>query len=157
MRSSQSRWARSAASSLGALLVVGLLTGTPASATAQERKPPKCPASDVTLFAGGGTPLSNGSFFPGTATYYENEWIGEPLVVPQGCNVKFVNLDVGTLTNGHQIVSLKTRRGDPLFMSRYVVGPDTATVRTRRLKQGTYPYFCSVHYGMWGLLQIEKV
>ena len=145
------------ASLLAASLVAALILGSFSQAEAQKRRRPKCPAADVTLFAGGGTPLSNGSFFPGTAMYYENEWVGEPLVVPKGCNVKFVNLDVGTLTNGHQIISYKTRRGNPLFRSRFVVGPDTATVRTRDLKQGMYPYFCSVHYGMWGLLQIKKL
>jgi plastocyanin len=110
------------------------------------------------LFVGGGTNLSNGAFFPGTATYDGKEFVGVPLQIQQGQNIELVNTDAAVLTNAHAMVSwLKTKKGKPLFHSGYVRGPATATVDTSRLKPGVYPYYCSVHFGMYGLLEVTQL
>lgn len=116
-----------------------------------------CPVEGSTLFAGAGTAVTNGVFFPGTAVWDGSKFLGAPHVIPRGCNVKFVNLDPGAVTNGHQILSWKTRRGVPLFRSGYVAGPGTGVIKTAHLKPGVYPYFCPIHYGMWGLLEVKDL
>ena len=136
----------------GALL---LTSYTPAGAAPGRAS--RCRSHDSVIFAGAGTALSNGVFFPGTAIYDGEDFVGTPHVVPRGCNVEFVNLDPAPVTNAHQIISYRARRGRPLFYSRNVAGPGTAKVRTAHLKPGVYPYFCPVHYGMWGLLEIRNL
>ena len=113
-------------------------------------------ADTVPLFAGGGTALTNGYFFPGTAVYNNGEFTGVPLQVPQGDNVQFINSDAAAVTNGHAIVSLKRKHGRPVFSSGLVNGPATATMITQNLKPGVYPYFCSIHFGMYGLIEITQ-
>lgn len=134
-----------------ALLLVG--AASPAAAGIVDRTA-SCPTGDVPLFAGAGTPLSNGFFFPGTAVYAGGTFQGVPLVVPQGCDVRFVNLDVAVLTNGHEIVSFGRKHGRPLFQSALSNGPKVETVRTSKLAPGLYPYYCVIHYGMYGVLQV---
>jgi plastocyanin len=128
------------------------LSGVPASAA------PSARAGEVPLFAGGGTPLTNGAFFPGTAVYDGSKFQGQALQVPQGSNVQFVNLDYAPLTNGHKVVSFKYNKktGKPFFTSPMVNGPGQALMVTSKLKPGVYPFFCSVHSGMFGLLEITQ-
>jgi plastocyanin len=112
-------------------------------------------ASGGTLFAGGGTNLSNGLFFPGTVIYDGKQFQGmPPLQIAQGTDLDFVNLDVSAVTNGHQIVSFKKKHGQPLIKGPRVDGPGRATVITSHLKPGVYPYFCTVHFGMYGRLEV---
>lgn len=138
-------------------LVGALLLTSYSPASAMPARTAKCRSHDSVIFAGGGTALTNGVFFPGTAIYDGKDFVGTPQVVPRGCNVEFVNLDPAAVTNTHQVISYRQRRGRPLFYSRNVAGPGRATVRTSHLKRGVYPYFCSVHYGMWGLLEIKNL
>lgn len=106
------------------------------------------------VFAGGGTPLTNGIFFPGTTLCDASGCTGQPLPVPQGEDITFVNLDVSTATNAHQIISQKRKRGRPIFMSEVNNGPDVSEVKTSHLKPGVYRYFCAFHFGMYGQIEI---
>lgn len=137
------------------MLATGLglaLACLPAGAGAQER------AEAVPMFAGGGTNVSNGYFFPGTATYDGTDFVGAPLTIQQGQNIQFVNTDVAALTNAHSVVSVKkNKKKRPLFQSGYVRGPATEIVKTSHLKPGVYPFYCAVHYGMYGLLEVTKL
>jgi plastocyanin len=122
---------------------------------------PECESGDAPLFAGGGTNLTNGHFFPGTAVYDGEEFQGVPYQIEQGCNIEFTNLDYAPLTNGHRIVSfkrVKTKKGRsrPLFFSKFVAGPGQAMVITKHVKPGTYAYFCSVHTTMFGQIEVVK-
>jgi hypothetical protein len=115
-------------------------------------------AEVVPVFVAGGTNLTNGYFFPGTAIYDGNDFVGVPLQIQQGQDVQLVNTDPAPLTNSHTMVSwLKTKKGRPLFHSGYVRGPATVTVKTSQLKPGLYPYYCNVHAGMYGLLEVTKL
>lgn len=112
------------------------------------------------LFAGGGTPLTNGIFFPGTAICDGDGCtdLGPPLTIDKGDDVTFVNLDAGPVTNSHQIVSLDKRKKNrgPLFASESVSGPGTAVMKMRHVKPGTYLYLCTVHFGMYGQIEVVK-
>jgi hypothetical protein len=144
------------ARALIALVVsIGVLSslGAPSNAGAKGMPSDACPMGEVPLFAGGGTPLSTGVFFPGTAVY-DDGYMGAPYVIPRGCNLRFINLDASVLTNAHQIMSVKRKRGRPLFWSERVAGPGQTVIRTAKLKPGTYPYYCVVHFGMLGLLEV---
>lgn len=147
-----SRSLRLTAGGFAVIALLGIVSPTPAAALAPQIH--QCPGGQVPLFAGGGTGLTNGFFFPGTALYNGQDFIGAPLVVPQGCDVFFINTDLSAVTNGHQIVSFKRRKGVPVFLSGFVAGPATATIELAKLKPDTYPYFCSVHYNMFGLIQV---
>ena len=112
----------------------------------------------VPVFAGGGTNLTNGYFFPGTATYDGEGFVGVPHQIQQGQNILFVNTDVAAVTNSHTMISVrKNKKKRPFFHSGYVRGPASVTVKTSHLKPGVYPYYCSVHYGMYGLLEVTKI
>ncbi|HWL65499.1 MAG TPA: plastocyanin/azurin family copper-binding protein [Actinomycetota bacterium] len=135
---------------LTGLLVVGLMTPS-ASATV----PVEWLESGGTLFVGGGTALSNGVFFPGTVIYDGDQFQGlPPLQLKKGTDLDFVNLDVSAVTNSHQIVSFKRKRGNPVFSSESLDGPGTTVVITSHLKPGVYPFFCTTHFGMYGRLEI---
>jgi hypothetical protein len=129
----------------------------PGSVHAATRHAPRSQpqADSVPLFAAGGTFVSNGYFFPGTAIYDNDQFVGVPLQITKGQNIQFVNTDVAALTNAHQIVSIKRKKGRPLFQSPLVKGPATATMDMQKVKPGVYPYFCSVHYGMYGLIEVK--
>ncbi len=121
------------------------------------------PAGDANtqLFAGGGTNVSNGFFFPGTVVCLGSDCQGKqfPLMVPQGNNIQFVNLDVGAVANCHTIQSFKRNRrtGRPLFATNdCVFGPATAIMITSHLKPGVFEYQCTTHFGMRGILQIQQ-
>ena len=111
------------------------------------------------IFAGGGTPLSNGIFFPGTALPNEDGSVTgtAPLELTQGTDIEFINLDEAAVGNGHRIVSLKRRKGRPIFSSDLLLRPGQSDlVVTSHLAPGLYNYFCSVHAGMWGQIQIVQ-
>ena len=111
------------------------------------------------ILAGGGTPLTNGLFFPGTAIPNEDGSLTgtSPLELAQGTDIEFVNLDEAAVGNGHQIISLKRRKGRPVFSSDLLTRPGQSDlVVTSHLKPGLYDYFCSIHAGMWGQIQIVQ-
>jgi plastocyanin len=111
-----------------------------------------------TIIVGGGTPLSNGIFFPGTAIYDGSGFVGEPVSISQGTDLEVVNLDEEVVANSHKLVSLKLnkRTKRPLFSSQMLRSPgDSSAVVTSHLKPGTYPFYCPVHSGMWGLLEVQ--
>ncbi len=112
-------------------------------------------AATEPLFAFGATNVSNGVFFPGTAIYDGNAYQGmPPYEIERGTDIQFINLDVAVVANGHQIKSLKTRRGKPLFQSDFVAGPGEDLMITSHLKPGVYVYFCTTHSGMFGRIAI---
>jgi len=110
------------------------------------------------IFAGGGTPLTNGIFFPGTATCDSKGCtpIGPPLQVKQGSDITFVNIDPAAVANTHRVVSIRKRKGRPMFASEDVSGPGQSVVPASHLKPGVYPYFCNVHFGMYGVFEVVK-
>lgn len=128
-----------------------ILPGHFASAATSER-------ATAQLFVGGGTFVSNGAFFPGTAAYYEGEYYGTPYQIEKGTDIELINLDEGDISNGHQMRSFKQRRnGRPLFVSARVSQPGESTlVITSHLKPGIYPYFCTNHFGMLGRLEVVR-
>lgn len=135
------------------ILLCALLLATPALPGTSLAAPGSSGPDDAILLAGAGTPLTNGIFIP-PAVCDASGCQGVALQVPRGANVRFINLDPAPLTNGHQVVSLKKRAGRPLFKSQFVNGPGETTFITSHLKVGTYPYYCSVHYGMYGILGV---
>lgn len=135
---------------LGTLVAIGLLLGALPAHGAATRPI----AANNFIFAGGGTPVSNGVFFPGTTFCDADGCTGEPLQVPRGDDITFVNLDTSTVTNAHQIVSKKRKRGRPLFMSEVSNGPDQTLLITSHLKPGVYRYLCSFHFAMYGQIEI---
>ncbi len=143
---------------LTALLVaapVGQALAAPVSALALSGA-----AGNSVLFAGGGTQLSNGYFFPGTAVNNNGDYEGVPLQVAQGADVQFVNLDHFVVSGGgHKVISFdRVRRGGkkvPLFASKMVDGPGEALVKTSHVKPGVYPFFCPIHSGMIGRIEVK--
>ena len=118
------------------------------------------PGPDPTLFAGAGTNLTNGIFFPGTGIYDGSKYFTvQPLQVPKGKDVDFINLDVSAVTNSHQIRSQQLvrrgRRRIPLFQSALVDGPGSGVLVTSHVKPGIYQYFCTTHGGMVGFLEVK--
>lgn len=112
-------------------------------------------AAEEPLFAAGGTPLTNGIFFPGTALCVGTDCQGVPYEIARGSDIRFYNLDAAIVANSHRIVSKrKTKRGRPLFQSENVGGPGSTLMKTSHLKPGVYPYYCSVHFGMEGIIEI---
>lgn len=111
------------------------------------------------VVAGGGTPLTNGVFFPGTALPRSDGGFDglEPVQIQQGTDVEFVNLDEASVSNAHEMVSQRRRKGRPMFSSGQVTRPgQTVLVVTSNLKPGVYPFYCTVHTGMWGRLEIVR-
>lgn len=154
-------------------MTVALLLAIPGGASSRELDK----ADPAVLFAGGGTNLSNGVFFPGTAVYDEDndEFIvaGPPLQVDRGKKVTFVNQDATALTNVHHVQSLdfkkvkikkKSKKGKtrkmvrwvPLFDSGPVAGPTAAEIDTSKVKPGLYYYRCLTHQGMFGALEVVE-
>lgn len=118
---------------------------------------PPLAAAEAPLFAGGGTPLTNGIFFPGTAMCVGDDCYGEPYEVARGTDIRFYNLDNATVANSHRVVSKKvTKKGRPVFQSETTSGPGSSLMKTSHLKPGVYPFYCSVHFGMEGILEITE-
>ena len=114
-------------------------------------------AAEEPLFAAGGTPLTNGIFFPGTALCVGADCQGVPYEIGRGSNIRFYNLDPAVVANSHRIVSKrKNKRGRPLFQSETLGGPGTTLMKTSHLEPGVYPYYCSVHFGMEGILEVTR-
>lgn len=110
------------------------------------------------LFAAGGSALTNGYFFPGTGIWDGEEIQGEPYQIVRGTDIEFTTFDgTATLGNGHKIKSFKKRKnGRPLFQSKFVADGETALMITSHLKPGIYEYFCTVHFQMYGLLEVTR-
>lgn len=109
-------------------------------------------------FVGGGTPLTNGLFFPGTGLNdgSQIQW-APPVQLVQGTDLELVNTDESIVSNAHRLVSFKHKAGRPLFASDVVNTPgQTSLVTTSNLKPGIYEYFCSIHSGMLGRIEITK-
>ena len=125
---------------------------------------PGAAATDVEvggrIVAGGGTPLTNGVFFPGTALPNDDGTITAvlpPVEIPQGTDVEFTTLDEAAVGNGHKLVSLKRRKGKPVFSSDVLSRPGSSSlVITSNLAPGIYPFYCTLHAGMWGQIEIVK-
>ena len=110
----------------------------------------------VFMFVGGGTFVSNGVFFPGTAVYDGEKLQGIPLEVKRGQDIKLTNADEGDIANCHQLASYKRRRGVPVINSKRLCSPgESALILTSRAKPGLYGAFCPVHTGMYALIQIN--
>lgn len=112
------------------------------------------------IFSGGGTPLTNGVFFPGTATCNTSgcTYLTPVPQIKKGTDITYVNLDEGTVSNSHRIVCKKrTKRGRPVCFSEQLDSPgEQSKMVTTKLKPGIYGYFCSVHAGMEGAFEIIK-
>ena len=141
------------------LLVLALITllwagFIPSSGAAGSPAPTQ---QDALLFAGGGTPLTNGVFFPGAALCDSSGCTGAPpLQVQKGANVMFTNLDTAAVTNAHKIRSFKMKRGRPYFESDLVYGPGSTVMITSYVKPGIYVYFCTIHSAMYGQIEVVK-
>jgi hypothetical protein len=128
--------------------------GAPAGASVA----PSSVGAGDTVYAAGGTPVSNGIFFPGTAQCTKKgcEPIGPVPEIKHGTDLKFVNLDTSEVANTHSVVSIKTnKRGRPLFGSRDTRGPSQTEVVTSHLKPGDYAYSCRTHFGMYGIFRVK--
>ena len=145
---------------LSLLLSAAFLALLPSAEAAAPGTLPQLPplgAAEAPLFAGGGTPLTNGIFFPGTALCVGTDCQGVPYEVAKGTDIRFYNLDSAAVANNHRIVSKKVnRKGRPAFQSETIGGPGSTLMKTSHLKPGVYPYYCAVHYGMEGILQITE-
>ncbi|MBW3595163.1 MAG: hypothetical protein KY391_06250 [Actinobacteria bacterium] len=125
---------------------------------------PTASATDVEVggrvVSGGGTPVSNGLFFPGTAIPDGDGGLTAilpPIEIERGTDLEFTNIDEAAVSNAHKIVSLKRRKGRPLFQSKTLTRPGQSTlVATSNLKPGLYPFYCSVHSGMWAQLKVVR-
>ena len=142
--------------SLLALVTALSFSALPASAT-----PNGASAGPGYVFAGGGTLLTNGFFFPGTALCDEAgcSVVGPPNEIQKGTDFTFAMIDAEAVANAHQIVSVKVnkRTKRPLFYSDVLTTPgDQDLVVTSKLKPGTYFYRCTVHYGMFGAIEIVR-
>lgn len=146
-----------------ALMTAAALALVAAPGSAQV--PPARGPTDGYLFAAGTTNLTNGVFFPGTATCDADgcQTAGPPLQVAEGTDITFTNLDTAAVTNGHRIVSFdrkkskkKNKKGRPLFFSDMSNGPEQVTVETSKVKPGIYYYYCTTHFGMFGGIEIYE-
>ena len=141
---------------LGALIALALLPSPVGANLTAPVNEATCVNGEAPLFAGGTTPLVNGFFFPGTGIKNGRKIDGLPYEVPKGCNISLINLDAADLVNAHRIVSYKKRRGIPRFASPSSRGPTRTLMITEHLKPGKYPYYCSTHTGMYGILKIVR-
>ena len=133
------------------LLVAGILSSSlAANAGASAMEPAQ-------MFVGGGTFVSNGVFFPGTAVYDGTDLQGLPLQVEKGQDIELTNLDYGDIANCHQLTSYKKKRGRPIFNSKRLCSPgESAIVLMSRAKPGIYEAYCPVHTGMYALVEVVK-
>lgn len=136
------------------LLVVAALVAVPSMASGASAPSAMAPAP---MFVGGGTFVSNGIFFPGTAVENNGELVGVPYQIERGQDIELTNLDVGDIANCHQLTSLKRKRnGRPFFQSKRLCFPgDKSLVLTSVVKPGIYEAFCPIHTGMYALIEIK--
>lgn len=135
-------------------VIAALVAAAPLSARAAEDDAPPDPAP---IFAVGGTPLSNGIFLPGTAIWDGEEYQGVPYKLEPGQDLMFTNLDNGDVANAHQIRSFKRKKktGRPVFQSKRLSQPgEQSKVLVAHLKPGVYDFFCPIHTGMYGWIEI---
>lgn len=147
------------------LVALALLLAAAAPASSHDLVGDTTRRETAPLFAAGGSALTNGWFFPGTGVYDGYEIQGEPYQIARGTDIELTTFD-GTLTlgNGHQIKSFKKRKnGRPLFQSKFVADGETTLMITSHLKPGrgeqpggVYGYFCTVHFQMYGLLEVTR-
>jgi plastocyanin len=145
------------------LLVALVLAVAAPNAGAATELPEVRSRESVTLIAVGGSALTNGVFVPGAAVYDGSDMQGVAYEIDRGTDIELITPD-GTATagNGHQIRSFKRRKnGRPLFQSSFVSDGQSTLMITSHLKpgkgdqpDGSYGYFCTVHFGMYGLIQI---
>lgn len=136
---------------------LALLPSAEAAAPAALPQLPPIGAAEEPLFAAGGTPLTNGLFFPGTAVCVGSDCRGVPYQIAQGSDIRFYNLDSAAVANNHRVVSKKvSKKGRPIFQSETIGGPASTLMKTSHLKPGVYPFYCSVHFGMEGILEITE-
>ena len=136
-------------------LALGLMTAPPLGAPVPADVTPV--AADATIVSGGGTPVSNGVFFPGTAIVGDDGKLQglPPVEIRKGYDFEFVNLDEAAVSNAHKIISIKRRKGEPLFQSDVLRSPGAKDlVITSHLKPGVYAYFCAFHSTMYGQIKI---
>jgi plastocyanin len=146
------------------LIALALVVAAPAAGAAPSV--PTTPLREsVPLIAAGGSALTNGIFFPGAAVYDGADLQGVAYEIEKGTDIQFITPD-GAVTagNGHQIRSFKKRKnGTPLFQSKFISDGGSTLMITSHLKPGrgdqpggSYGYFCTVHYGMYGLLEVTS-
>ena len=142
------------------VLAAAFLAALPSAEAAAPGTLPSLPplgAAEAPLFAGGGTPLTNGIFFPGTAACVGTDCQGVPYEVASGTDIRFYNLDNAAVANNHRVVSKQvSKKGRPVFQSETTSGPGSSLMKTSHLKPGVYPFYCSVHFGMEGILEITE-
>jgi len=94
---------------------------------------------------------------PNSATYYPGgQGRSDPLIIQEGDELRYVQADV-TIT--HSITSYRDEPydigpGDPGFFDSGQVRWGAYVVDTTELAVGSYPFFCTIHPGMRGLLQV---
>lgn len=117
---------------------------------------PPLGAAESPLFAAGGTPVSNGLFFPGTRVCANGSCYGQAYEIAPGTDIRFYNLDSAVVANSHRIVSknVKKKTGAPLFQSDTVSGPGSTLMKMSHVKPGEYAYYCTIHFGMEGLIRV---
>lgn len=131
------------------LLVAGILSSSMAATSGAS------PMAPAPMFVGGGTFVSNGIFFPGTAVYDGESLQGLPMQVEKGQDIELTNLDYGDIANCHQLTSFKRKRGRPIFNSKRICSPGESTlVLMGRAKPGIYEAYCPVHTGMYALVEV---
>lgn len=118
--------------------------------------PARAPLAPAPMIVGGGTLLTNGVFFPGTAVYQSGDYIGEPYELAGGQDIELTNIDNGDIANCHQLRSFKRKRnGRPLFQSKRLCNPgEKSLVIMSHVKPGIYDFNCPIHYGMYGLVKV---
>ena len=137
-------------------LTAALAVSSPASGRGTSAATtPRQSATEAPVFSAGGTPLSNGVFFPGTLLCVGTTCEGQPYEIARGTDLRLYNLDLAVVANGHGIVSKDRKKsGAPLFWSEVIGGPDDTLVKTSHLKPGVYEYTCRVHGSMDGVIRV---
>ena len=112
------------------------------------------------LFIGLVTPLTAGAMSmqqaPGSVVVSSapNTFATRIVVVPRGARARFAQLD---LLGVHNVVALDGgTAGNPLFQTSTLrFGQSGEIVGVSRLPAGDYPFSCSVHEQMYGLLLVR--
>ena len=141
----------------GVLLLLAAILVLPAWGTGAGAATTSAAAEPAKMFAGGGTLLSNGIFFPGTGVFDGTTLQGLPLQIEQGQDLELTNLDYGDLANCHQLRSYKRKRGRPVFISQRLCSPgETGLILTSVLKPGRYEAFGTAHLSMFAIIEVTE-